>query len=139
MLVTRTNNLLQQKKLGEIKLLGSSLLTKEQHTDASYLQAMLIRQGDLNILQKFATSFAMQERCLCDTATYTFSRLLAPVDRRLISCEVEQILLEVSATCVNFSRKLLCFSGVALSARLSTSDTFSPMLTSCEALHSLLR
>lgn len=96
MIVARTSNLLQQKKLGEIKLLGSCLLTKKQYSDASYLQGLLIRTGELNILKQFTASFTDQERCLKDSATYMFARLLAPIDQRLVSCEIEQIIDEVS-------------------------------------------
>ena len=96
MLVSRTASLLTQKQLGAIRLLGSSLLTKNQDEDAKYLQQLMLRTGELNVTQKYAQSFVEQDRRLIDSATYAFSRLLEAVDQRLLTCEFEQILEEVS-------------------------------------------
>ena len=54
----------------------------------------MVQHASLSTAHKFLASYSKLDRCLTDSVTYTFSHLLKPVDQRLISCELEQIVEE---------------------------------------------
>ena len=51
----------------------------------------MVQHATLSTAHKFVTSYSKLDRCLSDSVTYTFSHLLKPVDQRLITCDLEQI------------------------------------------------
>ena len=94
MLTARVSNLLQNKRLLEVKLLSTSLLSKGQDTDAKYLQQCLVKNSQYNLIERFSEDQVKKERCLAGTMTHVFSHLLKPVDQRLIIAEMDQIIGE---------------------------------------------
>ena len=58
---------------------------------------MLVEQGRLSICAKFAQAYQKLDKGLQNTVTYVFSRVLSPVNQRLLICEMEQVIEEVSS------------------------------------------
>ena len=95
MVTARTASLLQSNRIQDIVLLRSVLLTKGQEKDAGFLQRVITDSHRLNATERFAASFAKMNQRLADTTTHVFSRVLMPVEQRLLICELEQVIDEV--------------------------------------------
>ena len=95
---------------------------------------MLVEQGRLSICAKFAQAFQKLDRGLQDTVTYVFSRVLSPVNQRLLICEMEQVIEDVSKAIKGLIYERLltfdvfdCFRDTVQWASQSLWDTFSPL------------
>lgn len=94
LVVSKTAACLSNPRVQKIKLLSSRLLTKGEETDYKLLQSLFLQGGRLSVSQRVSQTYCKLESSLDDVITYFFSTMLSPVDKRLLTCELEQIFEE---------------------------------------------
>lgn len=80
MIMSRSAIQFKNDKLTGIKLLGSRLLTRSQDIEIGFLQRLMLRKGELNVIARFSDTLDRLVAGSRDSGTYIYASMLKAVD-----------------------------------------------------------